>query len=46
MAFKEKHTIAIFEIKDKKVNRIKPTEFKLKKDLEDIGFRLVNLDYN
>jgi len=28
--------MAIFEIKDKKVNRIKPTEFKLEKDLQKL----------
>jgi predicted transport protein len=28
--------MAIFEIKDKKVNRIKPTEFKLEKDLQNL----------
>ena len=28
--------MAIFEIKDKKVNRVKPTEFKLEKDLQNL----------
>ena len=28
--------MAIFEIKDKKVNRIKPTEFTLEKDLQNL----------
>jgi len=28
--------MAIFEIKDKKANRIKPTEFKLEKDLQSL----------
>ncbi|RKY75378.1 hypothetical protein DRQ07_11970, partial [candidate division KSB1 bacterium] len=28
--------MAIFEIKDNKVNRIKPTEFKLEKDLQKL----------
>jgi RecB family endonuclease NucS len=28
--------MAIFQIKDKKVSRIKPTEFKLEKDLQNL----------
>ena len=32
----ERYTMAIFEIKNKKVNRIKPTDFKLEKDLQSL----------
>ncbi len=38
--------MAIFEIKDKKVNRIKPTEFKLEKDLQNLIERNLETFFN
>jgi len=38
--------MAIFEIKDKKVNRIKPTEFKLEKDLQNLIEQNLNTFFN
>lgn len=38
--------MAIFEIKDRKVNRIKPTEFKLEKDLQNLVEQNLNIFFN
>ncbi|MCD4795492.1 MAG: DUF5655 domain-containing protein [Bacteroidales bacterium] len=38
--------MAIFEIKDKKVNRIKPTEFKFEKDLQNLVERNLETFFN
>ena len=38
--------MAIFEKKDKKVNRIKPTEFKLEKDLQKLVVKKLETFFN